>query len=105
MIVNAHVMDFVFGPRVGSGGPETESGFAAVGETSTDVWNKCPTTDDNTYTSLVWSDNTSSATSITFGAAPGNYGNPVSDVMYSGYVYSSGGPFTVTISNLASGDA
>ncbi len=104
VIVNAHVMDFVFGPRVSSGGvQDTETGFAAAGASSTDVWNKCPTTDNNTYTGLVWSDNTSSSTSVTFGAAPGNWGNPVSDVMYSGYVYTSGGNFTVTISNLASG--
>ncbi len=85
VIVNSHVMDFVFGPRTtGLGAQETETGFAAVGFSSTDVWNKCAT-NNTTYTSLLWSDNTSSATSITVSNAPNNYGNPVSDVMYSGY--------------------
>ncbi len=84
VIVNSHVMDFVFGPRTtGLGVPETETGFAAVGASSADVWNKCAT-NNTTYTSLLWSDNTGSATSITVSNAPGNWGNPVSDVMYSG---------------------
>ncbi len=104
VIVNAHVMDFVFGPRTtGLGAPETEIGFAAVGASSTDVWNKCAT-NNTTYTSLLWSDNTGSATSITLSNAPGNWGNPVSDIMYSGYVYNGGGVITLTISNLASGN-
>ncbi len=86
VIVNSHVMNFVFGPRVSSGGAqETETGFAAVGASSADVWNKCAT-NNTTYTSLLWSDNTSSATSITMSNATGNWGNPVSDVMYSGCV-------------------
>ncbi len=102
VIVNVRVMDFVFGPRVGSGG--RRPGLRPLGLRNSDVWNKCPTTDNTTYTSLVWSDNTSSATSITIGVAPGNWGlTAETDVMYSGYVYSSGGPFTLTISNLASG--
>jgi hypothetical protein len=81
-------------------------GFAAVGLTENDFWNgyRFPWVASAAVSNLKWSDGASSTVGVTVDNAPGQWGNPVSDGMYQGYIYpQNGGNITVTLTNLPPG--
>ncbi|EEF59127.1 PQQ-binding-like beta-propeller repeat protein [Pedosphaera parvula] len=81
-------------------------GFAAVGLTTSDFWNgyRFPNVASAAVSNLKWSDSSSSTVGVTVNNAPGQWGNPVSDGMYDGYIYPQNwGTLTVTVTNLPAG--
>jgi glucodextranase-like protein len=84
-----------------SGSP-TKIGFAAVGKTATDYWNPYdhPYASSAAIVNATKSDGTASTVGISVTNAQGQWGFPISDAMYQGYIYSWGGDVIVTITNL-----
>ncbi|EEF62004.1 hypothetical protein [Pedosphaera parvula] len=81
-------------------------GFAAVGLSTSDFWNgyRAPNISSAAVTNLKWSDGSSSTVGVTVNNAAGQWGNPVSDGMYDGYIYpQNSGTITVTLTNLPTG--
>lgn len=80
-------------------------GKAAVGLTDSDVWNLSsnPFLAEGGIANLLWSDGVPSGANLYVTNAPGAWGVPVSDAMFSIYAYNSGGPISVHLSGLPSG--
>jgi hypothetical protein len=82
---------------------ELAVGFAAVGHTTNDVWNRyaAPWSLLGEISGAVWSDGTPSPVRIIVENAPGQWSNDTKDPMYRTYSYPhNGAPIIVTISNL-----
>ncbi len=95
----------------GAGSSTTEVGFAATGQTSSDLWNFY-TRDDGqggylsfgSLANLKYVDGSVSGAGLTIANAPGCWGNGAADPMYNGYLYPfDGGNITVTLTNLNAG--
>jgi Big-like domain-containing protein len=94
----------------GAGSTTSETGPAAVGQSSNDFWNFY-TRDDGqggwlnsgALQNLKYSDGTPSTAGLTVANAPGAWGNGSSDAMYNSYIYPFSGNATVTVTNLGLG--
>ncbi len=111
-ILTEPIIDIDFAP--GNSLDSQKTGFAAVGETSSDVWNDFAygTTE---LINLKWCDDSlvggdNSGASVTLSGVVGTYsldclGPPITpiDPMYDGYLYSIGGDITITVGSLPAG--
>jgi hypothetical protein len=100
LIANTPLLNVQFGPAL-----TNEVGFAAVGETTNDYWTWYlePGQTNVTLTNLCWSDGTTNGVSLTVTNAPSQGTNPVTDEMYSAYIYKSGANLGLTLSNVPTG--
>lgn len=98
----ASLIDINFGTNTAA-----KVGKAAVGLTTSDVWNgyNVPGSSAlNSVANLKWSDGYTSAVGLTVTNAPGVSNNLVADGMYGPYIYAkSAGNILVTLTNLANG--
>ena len=87
--------------------PTNEVGPAAVGLTDDDGWNNVSGVGDTApygMSDLEYPDGTDSGVGITVTNAPGDWGNPVSDPMYSSYIYQwDDNPVVLAVTNLPYG--
>jgi len=104
---NNYLLDVDFG---GSSSDNTKTGFAAIGQTSSDFWNFYNRTDSSgnwqnngALTNLKLVDGTITPIGLVVNNAPGAWLNGSTDPMYNTYIYPFGGVATVTLTNLPSG--
>jgi hypothetical protein len=100
LIANTPLLNVQFGPA-----STNEIGYAAVGETPSDFWTWYlePGQTSVTLTNLSWSNGSTNGVSLTVSNAPSQGTNPVSDQMYSAYIYEAGANLGLTVSNLPTG--
>jgi hypothetical protein len=100
LIANTPLLNLQFGQAA-----TNEVGYAAVGQTTNDFWTWYvePGLTNVTLTNLSWSNGSTNGVSITVTNAFSQGTNPVSDQMYSAYIYKAGANIGLTISNVPTG--